>query len=76
MLEVERSHSKLAATVMDESIKQNAMIAFLVFNVTVIGYQVVLNSNPFSYGRLFLGLGIGAVAAGIAYGVAYVMSQR
>jgi hypothetical protein len=45
------------------------LVPILVFNVVFVVYQYFFNwFDSFTWGGLFLGLALGAVAAGIAFG--------
>lgn len=61
---------------MDDSLKQKTLIALAAFNLTIIAYQILLNSNPFSWGRLAVGLVLSLAAGGIAFGIAHVLGNR
>ena len=60
---------------MDEVTKQKLLFSVVAFNIVVVLYQIIANSNPFSWGRLLIGMLIGAVVAGIVFGVMHFMSR-
>jgi hypothetical protein len=50
--------------------KNTVLIPVVVFNIVFILYQFFFNwYESFTWGGLFMGLLVGAVAAGLAYGV-------
>jgi hypothetical protein len=53
---------------MDEPLKQRVMMSVLAFNVTAMGYQLFFNMGAAFTGlKLLLAVGLGLVAAGLAY---------
>jgi hypothetical protein len=61
---------------MDEATKQKAMFAFIAFNIVVVLFQLLFNSSPFAWTRLFLGLVIGGLVAGATYGITHYFQNR
>lgn len=60
---------------MDEVTKQKVMYSLIAFNITVVGYQLVFNSNPFVVSKLVIGLLVGAVVGGIVFGAMHFLSR-
>jgi hypothetical protein len=61
---------------MDETQKQRVMMAVVAFNLTAMAYQFGFNSGRhFTYPKLGLALGLGLVAAGIAYLVTKLLQK-
>lgn len=61
---------------MDEELKQKILVSVIAFNLTVLIYQLLLNSNPFTVGGLLLGLLLGAVVGGVTFGVMGFLQNR
>ncbi len=61
--------------------KQNALVAFLCFNITVVVYQFVFNSVSGEvtaggiFGRMFVSIVVGAVVGAIAWGICAVVNK-
>jgi hypothetical protein len=52
------------------------LVPILVFNIVFIVYQFFFNwFDSFTWGGLFMGLGLGAVAAAIAFGAMSAMKK-
>ncbi len=61
---------------MDDATKQKTMYAFIAFNITVVLYQILFNSNPFSWLNLILkGFLPAVVIAGIVFGVMHFLQR-
>ena len=60
---------------MDDVTKQKLMFSVIAFNIVVVAYQLLFNSNPFEFSRLIIALLIGAVVGGIVFGVMHFMSR-
>lgn len=61
---------------MDERQKQRVLMAVVAFNVVAMAYQFVFNTFPtFTYPKLLLAVGLGAVAGGLAY-VVTMLTQK
>ena len=58
---------------MDEVTKQKLMYSLIAFNITVVGYQVIFNSDPFAWSRLAMGILAGVVVGGIVFGVMHFL---
>lgn len=62
---------------MDEELKQRLIYAIVAFCWVVIPFQWIFNSGAgFSWGLAFLGVFLGLVSGGIAYGVTVMMQDR
>jgi hypothetical protein len=59
--------------------KNNYQLPIVVFNVVFILYQFIFNSglfgSVFTWGKLFLAILLGAVAAGITFGAMTMMKK-
>jgi hypothetical protein len=60
---------------MDEVTKQKVMYSLIAFNITVVAYQLIFNSDPFVWTKLAMGLLAGAIVGGIVFGVMHFLSQ-
>ena len=61
---------------MDDATKQKVMYSFIAFSVTVVLYQILFNSNQFSWANLLLkGFLPAAVIAGIVFGVMHFLQR-
>ena len=60
---------------MDDVTRQKLMFSLVGFNITVVLYQLIFNSDPFSYARLGIGMAISAVVGGIIFGVMHFLSR-
>ena len=60
---------------MDEVTKQKVMYSLIAFNITVVAYQLIFNSDPFVWAKLAMGLLAGAIVGGIVFGVMHFLSQ-
>jgi hypothetical protein len=60
---------------MDEVTKQKLMYSVIAFNITVVAYQLVFNSDPFVWAKLAIGLLSGVVVGGIVFGVMHFVSR-
>ena len=49
---------------MDEELKQPLLVSVLIANIVIVGYQLIFNMSPFTYGSAFLGVLIGAAVGG------------
>lgn len=61
---------------MDEELKQKVMVSAIVFSGVVFLYQILFNSNPFSFPKLMLGVLIAAIVAGITFGIMHFVQNR
>ncbi|MEM8677945.1 MAG: hypothetical protein AAGF97_01200 [Planctomycetota bacterium] len=61
---------------MDEDVKQKVMVSAIVFSAIVFLYQIILNSNPFSFPKLMLGVVVAAAIGGATYGVMHYLENR
>ena len=62
---------------MDDELKQRVMYAVIAFTWVVMIFQWFFNSGDvFTFGKAFLGVFLGIVAGGIAFGVTVVMQNR
>tara|TARA_B100000809_G_scaffold212357_2_gene216295 strand:+ start:526 stop:891 length:366 start_codon:yes stop_codon:yes gene_type:complete len=62
-------------TAMDEELKQPLLISIFVANGVIVAYQVVFNSNPFTYSSAFLGVLIGAAIGGSIFAAMYFRNR-
>ena len=60
---------------MDDVTKQKIMFSVIAFNIVVVAYQLALNSNPFVFSKLIIGLLIGAAVGGLVFGVMHFLSR-
>ncbi len=61
---------------MDDATKQKVMFSLVAFNIWVVAYQILFNSNPFSWGNLFIkGFLPGAGIAGVIFGVMHYLQR-
>ena len=61
---------------MDEEVKQKVMVSSIVFSAIVFLYQILLNSNPFSFPKLMLGVLIAGAIGGATFGVMHYLENR
>lgn len=61
---------------MSEDLKQRLLTAIVAFNLVLIAYQVIWNSNPFSVTGLLLGIVLGAAAGGATFGIQHFLANR
>jgi hypothetical protein len=56
--------------------KNRILIPIVVFNLVVVFYQLMFNTGAsFTWGKLFLAIVLGTVAAGVAFGVSAAMKK-
>lgn len=60
---------------MDDVTKQKIMFSVIAFNIVVVAYQLVFNSDPFEFSNLIKGLLIGAAVGGLVFGVMHFVSR-
>ncbi len=56
--------------------KNRILIPIVVFNLVVVFYQLFFNTGAsFTWGKLFLAIGLGTVAAAVAFGIGAAMKK-
>ena len=60
---------------MDEELKQPLLISVLIANIVIVGYQLIFNLSPFSWGSAFLGVFLGAAVGGGIFAAMYFMNR-
>jgi hypothetical protein len=60
---------------MDDVTKQNVMVSAIAFNITVVAYQLVFNSDPFQWSKLLIGILAGALLGGVVFGGMHFLSR-